>query len=98
MDVRLYCAMFSGSCLISVTPHQDATYLFTEPLSVLGFWMALDDASAENGCLSFIPGSHRGQIIRVPAVVLLNPLSLSYRTASPDCALVFGVPLANVIV
>lgn len=43
-----------------VTPHQDATYLFTEPLKVLGLWIALDEASAENGCLAFIPGSHRG--------------------------------------
>jgi phytanoyl-CoA hydroxylase len=38
--------------------HQDGTYLYTEPQSVIGFWFALDDASKENGCLWAIPGGH----------------------------------------
>lgn len=38
--------------------HQDATYLWTEPQSVLGIWVALEDAMLENGCLWGIPGSH----------------------------------------
>jgi ectoine hydroxylase-related dioxygenase (phytanoyl-CoA dioxygenase family) len=25
----------------------------------MGIWFALDDANEENGCLDFIPGSHR---------------------------------------
>jgi ectoine hydroxylase-related dioxygenase (phytanoyl-CoA dioxygenase family) len=25
----------------------------------VGFWYALEDATVENGCLSFLPGSHR---------------------------------------
>eukprot|EP00076_Gallus_gallus_P015909 XP_015135058.1 phytanoyl-CoA dioxygenase domain-containing protein 1 isoform X2 [Gallus gallus] len=48
-----------------VTPHQDATFLHTEPLGrVLGFWIALEDATQENGCLWFIPGSHTSGITR----------------------------------
>jgi len=39
--------------------HQDGTYLYTEPQSVIGFWFALDDALIENGCLYAIPGGHR---------------------------------------
>jgi len=31
--------------------HQDATYLFSEPQSVVGLWFALDDARVDNGCL-----------------------------------------------
>ncbi|XOV82340.1 MAG: phytanoyl-CoA dioxygenase family protein [bacterium] len=31
--------------------HQDATYFFTEPLSVKTLWFAIDDATLENGCL-----------------------------------------------
>jgi phytanoyl-CoA hydroxylase len=42
-----------------VTCHQDATFLYTEPASVVGFWFALEDASIENGCLWAIPGGHR---------------------------------------
>ncbi|KAM5328050.1 phytanoyl-CoA dioxygenase domain-containing protein 1 isoform 2-T2 [Glossophaga mutica] len=55
-----------------VTPHQDATFLYTEPLGrVLGIWIALEDATLENGCLWFIPGSHTSEVsrrmVRAPA-------------------------------
>ena len=36
--------------------HQDATYLHTDPISVVGFWFALEDATTENGCLFGLPG------------------------------------------
>ena len=42
-----------------VTCHQDGTFLFTEPLRVLGLWFALEDATIENGCLWAIPGGHK---------------------------------------
>jgi phytanoyl-CoA hydroxylase len=42
-----------------VTCHQDATFLYTEPLSVTGLWFALEDATRENGCLWAIPGGHK---------------------------------------
>jgi phytanoyl-CoA hydroxylase len=38
--------------------HQDATFLYTEPLSTVGLWFALEDATVENGCLWAIPGGH----------------------------------------
>ncbi|KAK1148606.1 phytanoyl-CoA dioxygenase domain-containing protein 1-like isoform X2 [Acipenser oxyrinchus oxyrinchus] len=48
-----------------VTPHQDATFLYTEPLGrVMGVWIALEDATEDNGCLWFIPGSHKTGITR----------------------------------
>ncbi|XP_040600995.1 phytanoyl-CoA dioxygenase domain-containing protein 1 isoform X3 [Mesocricetus auratus] len=55
-----------------VFPHQDATFLYTEPLGrVLGVWIAMEDATLENGCLWFIPGSHTSgvsrRMIRAPA-------------------------------
>ena len=42
--------------------HQDATFLYTEPISVKGFWFALEDASLENGCMWAIPGGHRNDL------------------------------------
>ncbi|MET0625701.1 MAG: phytanoyl-CoA dioxygenase family protein [Pyrinomonadaceae bacterium] len=42
-----------------VTCHQDATFLYTEPLSVTGLWFALEDATVENGCLWALAGGHR---------------------------------------
>jgi phytanoyl-CoA hydroxylase len=42
--------------------HQDATYLYTQPITVTGFWIALDDADGDNGCLMALPGEHRGPL------------------------------------
>jgi len=42
-----------------VLPHQDSTYIYTEPESCVGFWFALEDATIGNGCMHFIPGAHR---------------------------------------
>jgi phytanoyl-CoA hydroxylase len=39
--------------------HQDATFLYTEPESCIGFWFALEDATTENGCLWAMPGGHQ---------------------------------------
>jgi len=46
-----------------VGPHQDGTYLATEPQSVIGFWWALEDCNTSNGCLQGVPGSHKDQVI-----------------------------------
>ncbi|KND86658.1 Phytanoyl-CoA dioxygenase domain-containing protein 1 [Tolypocladium ophioglossoides CBS 100239] len=56
----------------AVPPHQDSTFLYTSPPSAVGFWYALEDATLENGCLSFLPGSHRWapvekRLVRRPA-------------------------------
>ena len=42
-----------------VNCHQDATYLHTEPETVVGFWFAIDDAHRGNGCLGGLAGQHR---------------------------------------
>jgi phytanoyl-CoA hydroxylase len=44
--------------------HQDSTFLYTEPLSVVGFWFAIEDATIENGCVWVQPGGHRGPLRR----------------------------------
>ncbi|KAL6781157.1 hypothetical protein ACKKBG_A10035 [Auxenochlorella protothecoides x Auxenochlorella symbiontica] len=47
-----------------VVPHQDSTFLFTDPPSVVGLWLALEDATLQNGCLWAIPGSHKAGVAR----------------------------------
>ena len=42
-----------------VNPHQDATYLFTDPPGLMGLWLGLEDATLDNGCLEVLPGAHR---------------------------------------
>jgi ectoine hydroxylase-related dioxygenase (phytanoyl-CoA dioxygenase family) len=39
--------------------HQDEIYIPTRDRSLIGAWIAIDDATLENGCLWVIPGSHR---------------------------------------
>lgn len=40
--------------------HQDEIYIPTRDQSLTGAWIALDDATVENGCLYVLPGSHKG--------------------------------------
>jgi ectoine hydroxylase-related dioxygenase (phytanoyl-CoA dioxygenase family) len=39
--------------------HQDGEYWPVRPLATCTVWIAVDDATTENGCLQFIPGSHK---------------------------------------
>ena len=48
----------------AVPPHQDSTFLYTKKPSAVGWWIALEDATRENGCLSFKRGSHRRTPVR----------------------------------
>ncbi len=43
--------------------HQDEYYIPTRDRSLTGGWIAMDDATLENGCLWIIPGSHRNGIL-----------------------------------
>lgn len=44
--------------------HQDATFLYTDPLTVTGFWFAIEDATLDNGCLWALPGGHKTSLRR----------------------------------
>jgi phytanoyl-CoA hydroxylase len=46
--------------------HQDASYFFSTPLSVVTFWLAVEDATLQNGCLQVQSGG--------TAATLDNPL------------------------
>ncbi len=44
--------------------HQDEYYIPTRDRSLVGAWIAIDDATIENGCLWIIPGSQQPGYIR----------------------------------
>lgn len=49
--------------------HQDYSYWTRSvPMQHLTSWVGLDDASEENGCLQYIPGSHRWGLLDMPAL------------------------------
>lgn len=47
--------------------HQDYSYWTrTTPVAHLTCWCALDDATVENGCLQYVPGSHKWGLLKKP--------------------------------
>lgn len=45
-----------------VSWHQDATYVGIDPHDYVTPWLALTPSNRETGCMSMIPGSHRGDV------------------------------------
>jgi hypothetical protein len=46
--------------------HQDYSYWTrTQPMAHLSCWIGLDDSTRENGCLQYIPGSHRWSLLPI---------------------------------
>lgn len=46
--------------------HQDYSYWTrTQPMAHLTCWMGLDDSTRENGCVMYIPGSHRWELLPI---------------------------------
>jgi ectoine hydroxylase-related dioxygenase (phytanoyl-CoA dioxygenase family) len=43
--------------------HQDSAYWQIDPPDLVSVWMALDDATLENGCMRVIPGSHASGVL-----------------------------------
>ncbi len=47
--------------------HQDYSYWTrTKPMCHLTCWIALDDASVDNGCVHYVPGSHEWELLPMP--------------------------------
>jgi ectoine hydroxylase-related dioxygenase (phytanoyl-CoA dioxygenase family) len=44
--------------------HQDDGYTPVEPSPYLTLWLALNDATPENGCISVLPGSHKNGLVK----------------------------------
>jgi hypothetical protein len=43
--------------------HQDGHYWPIRPLAAITVWIAIDDSTAENGCMRYIPGSHKSGVL-----------------------------------
>lgn len=46
--------------------HQDYSYWTrTQPMAHLTCWIGLDDSTCENGCVNYVPGSHRWNLLPI---------------------------------
>lgn len=61
-----------------VNCHQDSTFIYTEPQSCIGFWVAIEDAATDNGCMWAEAGGHeaplRNRFHDRDGVLVMEPL------------------------
>lgn len=63
--------------------HQDYSYWTrTRPMAHLTCWIGLDDATRDNGCLQYVPGSHRWELL--PITGLAGDMDAIQTVLSPE--------------
>ena len=73
--------------------HQDYSYWTrTKPMAHLTCWIGLDDANKENGCLQYLPGSHRWSLL--PITGLAGDMDAIRAVVTPEQAEAFQRPVA----
>lgn len=74
--------------------HQDFSYwTFTKPMQHLTCWIGLDDANIDNGCLYYIPGSHKWGLL--PVTGLAGDMDAVRQILDTDQMLAFEKKFAN---
>lgn len=73
--------------------HQDYSYWTrTKPMAHLTCWIGLDDATRENGCVHYIPGSHQWELL--PVTGLAGDMTAIREVLSPAQLEQFKRPVA----
>ncbi len=68
--------------------HQDFSYWTrTKPMAHLTCWIGLDDSTEENGCVRYVPGSHRWDLL--PRVHLSGKMSAVFEFLTDEQRAVF---------
>lgn len=97
-DIDLYWnqSVFKGpECEKQFPWHQDDGYTPVTPTPYLTLWLALNDATLENGCISVLPGSHKRGLVphyRTPLGLVCHELD------DPDQGVPVPVPSGSMAV
>lgn len=63
--------------------HQDYSYWTrTTPVAHISCWIGLDDSTRENGCVHYVPGSHRWQLL--PRTSFANKMDIVLDSLTPE--------------
>ena len=63
--------------------HQDYSYWTrTQPMAHLSCWIGLDDSTRDNGCVHYVPGSHRWNLL--PRADFANDMDAILDSLTPD--------------
>ncbi len=73
--------------------HQDYSYWTrTQPMAHLTCWIGLDKATADNGCLQYIPGSHHWELL--PITGLAGDMDAIRKVLTEEQQATFAKPVA----
>ena len=79
-DQIFYKPAYHGSIVIW---HQDYSYWTrTTPVAHVSCWIGLDDSTRENGCVHYVPGSHRWQLL--PRTGFANRMDTIFDWLTPE--------------
>ena len=63
--------------------HQDYSYWTrTQPIAHLSCWIGLDDSTRENGCVNYVPGSHKWNLL--PRIEFANDMDAILGALTPE--------------
>jgi hypothetical protein len=89
---HVFCKPAGGG--LEIPWHQDGQYWPIRPLATCTVWIALDDSTAENGCMRYIPGSHRARTLLHHRLDERPALALNQTVATLDASGARDVVLA----
>ena len=73
--------------------HQDYSYWTrTKPMAHLTCWIGLDDSTRDNGCVHYVPGSHRWELL--PITGLAGDMNAIQDVLTPEQWKIFNEPVA----
>lgn len=64
--------------------HQDAAYYPIHPMDHVTVWIALDEATRENGCMQVVPGGHTDGLLRHAELEYETDIALAEREYDDD--------------
>lgn len=83
--------------------HQDSTFLYTTPMSVIGLWFAIEEATLGNGCLWGIPKGHREGLLKrferkTPGSIATKMVTLKEHQWDQDELVSLPVPKGSLVI
>ncbi len=77
--------------------HQDAAYYPIHPMDHVTVWIALDDATTENGCMQVVPGGHTDGLLRHEELEYETDITLAERDYGEDDTVALPMEAGSVL-
>ena len=66
--------------------HQDGRYWPIEPLETVTVRVSIDGSDTDNGCMQYIPGSHKARALELHEIDIRDDMALGQRMAEVDAS------------